>query len=137
MAAMREVVLGTGPGALEPGELDTMDLLSQQDAWRMGDLARALRVDPSTATRAVQRLTRAGLAERRSCHEDGRVAYVALTSAGRDRHRMAVEQRRAVLDRMFEHFDEDEAQQLAELMERLVAAFDEAVGHQLAPPAND
>lgn len=133
MSAMREVVLGTGPGALEPGELDTMDLLSQEESWRMGDLARALRVDPSTATRAVQRLTRAGLAERRSCSEDGRVAYVALTAQGRARHRIAVEQRRAVLERMFEHFDETEAEQLADLLERFVTAFDEAVGHQLHP----
>ena len=46
--------------------MDTLDLLVQQPAWRMSELAEALRVDPSTATRAVQRLVRAGLADRRS-----------------------------------------------------------------------
>ena len=64
MVALRDHLFGAGEDALEPGQVDTLDLLVQQPAWRMTDLADALRVDPSTATRAVQRLVRAGLAER-------------------------------------------------------------------------
>ena len=64
MSILRDHMFGAGKDALEPGQVDTLDLLVQQPAWRMSDLADALRVDPSTATRAVQRLERSGLAER-------------------------------------------------------------------------
>ena len=64
MTVLREQFLGTGEDALEPGQMDTLDVLLSRESWRMGDLADALRVDPSTATRAVERLTRINLAER-------------------------------------------------------------------------
>lgn len=50
----------------------------------MSELADALRVEPSTATRAVQRLVNAGLAERRPSNDDGRVVQVEITEAGRE-----------------------------------------------------
>ena len=66
MVAVRDYFFAADEDSLEPGQMDTLDLLAQQPAWRMSELAEALRVDPSTATRAVQRLVRAGLAERGS-----------------------------------------------------------------------
>ena len=56
MGTLREYLLGTGDEALEQGQMDSLDLLARQPSWRMSDLAEALRIDPSTATRAVQRL---------------------------------------------------------------------------------
>jgi DNA-binding MarR family transcriptional regulator len=56
MGVLRDHLFGAGPDALEPGQVDTLELLVGRDAWRMSELAEALRVDPSTATRAVQRL---------------------------------------------------------------------------------
>ena len=51
MSILRDHMFGAGKDAVEPGQVDTLDLLVQQPAWRMSDLADALRVDPSTATR--------------------------------------------------------------------------------------
>ena len=82
MAALRDSLFGTGADALEQGQMDTLDLLATQASWRMSDLAEALRVDPSTATRAMQRLVNVGLACRKPSDDDGRVVMAAITAAG-------------------------------------------------------
>ena len=64
-AGLRNCLYGTGEDAIEQGQMDSLDMLASQPSWRMSELAEALRVDPSTATRAIQRLEKAGLAERR------------------------------------------------------------------------
>jgi DNA-binding MarR family transcriptional regulator len=120
-------LLGTGADKLEPGEWDTLELLAQQPAWRMGDLAKGMRVDPSTATRAVQRLKHLGFAERHRCEQDGRVAFVRLTPAGLDRYRVGIRQRQAVMRHLLDGFQPGEAEQLGDLLQRLVDSLDEFV----------
>lgn len=127
MSVLKDYFFGTGDDALEPGQMDTLDLLAQQDDWRMGDLAAALRVDPSTATRAVQRLVRVGLAQRDACTEDGRVVKVRITEAGRARYEEAASRRGSVMEQLLTEFDDAEQEQLAALLERFVAALDRVV----------
>ena len=124
---MREHIFGTGDGALEPGQMDTLDLLVQQASWRMGDLAEKLRVDPSTATRAVQRLVNMGLAERLSGKDDGRVVQVAVTEDGRKRHTLVSARRMEMMKVIFENFTDDERTDLANLLEKLVTSIDSAL----------
>lgn len=122
-----DYLFGTGEDALEVGQMDTLDLLVQQPFWRMGDLADALRVDPSTATRAVQRLERFGLASRCSNPNDKRVVMVSATDDGRARHTEAAHRRQEVITHMLGVFDRDEFEQLASYLERFVGALDEFV----------
>ena len=129
MSALRDQLFGAGDDALEPGQWDTLDLLVQQPAWRMSDLADALRVDPSTATRAVQRLVKAGLAERATDAADGRVVMVSATATGHARHEAIARCRRQTLDCMLRAFDADERRALALLLERFVSALDEVATH--------
>jgi DNA-binding MarR family transcriptional regulator len=124
MVAVRDWFYGEGDDALEPGQVDTLDLLAQRDTWRMGDLADALRVDPSTATRAVHRLVKAGLAHRTACRDDGRVVMVAATTAGLQRHEAIVVRRREALAFMLGDFSPSEREDLADLLERFVGALD-------------
>jgi DNA-binding MarR family transcriptional regulator len=124
MAAVRDYFYGADEDALEQGQMDTLDLLVQRSGWRMSDLADALRVDPSTATRAVQRLVRAGLAERHPAAEDGRVVVVAATAAGRSRHDAVTKRRWHSLALMLSEFDPEERAQLADLLDRFVVALD-------------
>ncbi len=62
---------------------------------RLADLALALRVDRSTATRMCDRLIRRGLVSRRRLADDRRAVRISLTPAGRElvaqvsRHRRA------------------------------------------------
>jgi DNA-binding MarR family transcriptional regulator len=129
MSALRDRLFGAGADALEPGQVDTLELLAAHDAWRMSELADALRVDPSTATRAVQRLVKAGLAQRRSSRSDGRVVMVSVTEAGRDRLDRISEVRRVTMSLMLAAFTRGEREQFADLMERFVSALDCVVKH--------
>lgn len=64
---------------------------------RMSDLAAQTGLTPSGLTRAVDRLTEAGLVDRQSCPEDRRGAFAALTDAGKERMSEALELHRAQL----------------------------------------
>jgi DNA-binding MarR family transcriptional regulator len=123
-SAIRAYFYGTGDDALDPGQMDTLDALMTRRSWRMSELAEALRVDPSTATRAVQRLVKDDLAERRPSESDGRVVLVVPSRTGRRRHTTVAKRRVRAMRAMLAEFDADERVQLAELMSRFVAALD-------------
>jgi DNA-binding MarR family transcriptional regulator len=127
MGVLRDHLFGSGENALEPGQVDTLELLVARDAWRMSELAEALRVDPSTATRAVQRLVKAGMAERTTCVGDARVVMVSATAAGRNRQRAISDLRRATLTAMLESFDDEDRERFAAYLDRFVAALDDYV----------
>lgn len=124
MHSMRLRLYRDLPGGLELGQVDALDLLNAQGELRMSSLADALRVDRSTATRAVDRLVAAGLAERSSALADGRGVVVRVTAEGAALHAQLLERRRAFLLDVLEAFDEAEQAHLAELLERLVARAD-------------
>ena len=82
-AVLRSHLLGPDGPALEQAQLDGLEILaSEPDGWRMSDFADAMRVDPSTATRAVNRLQKLGLAERITDDVDGRVVFARATPTG-------------------------------------------------------
>jgi DNA-binding MarR family transcriptional regulator len=107
-----------------PGQVDTLDLLVEREFWRMGDLAEALRVDPSTATRAIQRLEKLELAERTTLASDGRVVTVAVTSAGRARHNIITERRLKVMIKILSDFAPEDQAKLAQLLTQFVTSVD-------------
>lgn len=124
---LRDWLLGSGDDALEQGQMDTLDLLARQSSWRMSDLAEALRIDPSTATRAVHRLVSAGLAVRCPHDDDGRVVMVEVTPAGLDRHAEVNARRGELMAHMLGAFDPHDRPVLAEMFDRFAAAVDEFV----------
>jgi DNA-binding MarR family transcriptional regulator len=130
MGALRDYLLGSGDEALEQGQMDSLDLLARQPSWRMSDLAEALRIDPSTATRAVQRLVISGLAVRSPNDGDGRVVMVEITDAGRSRHADVNARRGLLMTHMLAAFTPAERPVLADMLERFVAAVDEFVEDQ-------
>ena len=127
MGRLIEHFFGVGEDALEIGQMDTLALLVQQPEWRMGDLAEALRVDPSTATRAVQRLEKFGLAQRCTGTEDKRVVMVSASDSGRARHAEAAARREELLQHIMSAYEPIEFEQLATLMERFVSSLDSFV----------
>jgi DNA-binding MarR family transcriptional regulator len=93
----------------------------------MSDLADYLRIDPSTATRAVQRLIKDNLATKVHHDGDGRVVEVAATERGKQVHAIVAERRRAIILGIMERFSHNERTQLAEFLERFVVATDSVV----------
>jgi DNA-binding MarR family transcriptional regulator len=68
---------------LTPSKLRALDLLAEHGGMRVGELADGVGVDDTTATRLVDRLEDAGLAERRSNTDDRRATTVDLTPRGK------------------------------------------------------
>jgi len=127
MSRLREFLYGPGEESIDMGQIDTLDLLAQQASWRMSDLAEALRIDPSTATRAVQRLVDAGFADRHSSADDGRVVQVRITPAGQSRVDIVGRRRSELFTHLMAAYDPDELPVFAEMLERFVGAIDSFV----------
>jgi DNA-binding MarR family transcriptional regulator len=117
-------------GGLDHAAVDVVDFLSERPEWRMSDLAVALRVERSTMTRAIDRLERSGLAQRRTVlgAADGKSVRVRLTRGGKALHKTIAANREKLVMRMVDDFDFDEVKRLADLMTRLVAGYDRVVG---------
>ena len=70
---------------LHPGQEAVLKVLEETDGKTMSQLALALGVQPPTVTKMVTRLTNQGLVFRQVAENDGRLARVFLTEAGRAR----------------------------------------------------
>jgi DNA-binding MarR family transcriptional regulator len=120
---MRERLYGD---LLEPAQVDALDVVigTGDQGCRMAELAAALRVDRSTATRTIDRLVGAGVVTRRSATGDGRGVQVVATDAGLALYDQLSQRRRAMLFSVLDGFDGDDRRALADLLERLVAGID-------------
>lgn len=73
------------PGGLSPSQWSALVAVEDNESLRIGDLAGAEGVSPPTATRLVASLEEVGLLSRTTDPADRRIAYVALTGAGREK----------------------------------------------------
>ena len=127
-AALRSHLLGPDGPAIELAQLDALEILaSESGGWRMSEFADALRVDPSTATRSLDRLEALGLAERSVDDEDRRVVVARVTVLGRRTIERVTKMRAVGMHRLLEVFDPDERQRFAEMLERFVGSIDHLV----------
>ena len=125
---LRGLIFENEEFTIEPGQFDTLEQIVFHGTMRMGDLADAMHIDPSTATRAVQRLIKDGLAERVDHEGDGRVVVVGPTDLGRRVFESVVERRKQMVVRVMEQFDPEEWGVLADILER----FNQALGVAVA-----
>lgn len=110
---------------LDPGQADALDAVVTHGPCRMSDVAVVLRVDRSSATRAIDRLEAAGLVARRADPDDARGIVVAATPAGQALLARVRDRTTTVLAEVLDTFSTEDRHRLAGLMERLVAALDE------------
>jgi DNA-binding MarR family transcriptional regulator len=124
---------------LDHAQIDALDTLSEGGEMRMTELANALRVERSTATRAVDRLEALHFARRRSVHRRGmgRAVLVSLTEAGRETHRVVAARRQMLTDRIVSDFTESEVHLLADLFHRLIAGYDRVIAEAQEPTTPD
>jgi DNA-binding MarR family transcriptional regulator len=112
---------GSGPDALDPAQMDILDVITSRPRWRMSRLARALYLDPSTVTRSVDRLAEYGLVTRVPAADDGRGVQVRATPSGRALSKTVAQRRRVVMGKILHDLSKDECENLAEALETLVS----------------
>ena len=128
MLELRQMMYGgTREAPLDVAQGDALDAILELEPVRMGDLAAALRVDASTATRTVDRLAAAGLATRIECRDDKRGVAIKATAQGRRRQARMVATATDALEEILAVFEPDELRTLADLMTRLVQSLDTVV----------
>ena len=128
MLELRQMMYGDSKEApLDVAQGDALDAILELEPVRMGDLAAALRVDASTATRTVDRLAAAGLATRVECRDDKRGVAIKATPQGRRRQARMVTTATETLEEILAVFDPKERRLLGDLMERLVQSLDAVV----------
>lgn len=100
-------------------------LARESSPQRMSEIAVALGVAQSTATRFVDPLVDQGLVERRAAADDGRVKVVALTPRGRALAREVVESAHRCSEGILERIPADRQQQVVDALEIVVDAVSE------------
>ncbi|EME23213.1 MarR family winged helix-turn-helix transcriptional regulator [Rhodococcus triatomae] len=130
---LRDLVMSTARGlrrrwvdALQPWQLSPHEYRalhvvghSADDAPRLGDVAKALRIAPRSATEVVDRLQDRGLVERIPDAQDRRATCIRLTTDGRRTLHELQEAREADADDYFAALDDEDRAALRRILERL------------------
>lgn len=109
---------------LERATYVTLVRIADLGGGRLSDIAAALGVEISTASRHVKRLVDAGYVDATTDPDDGRARRYTPTAAGDDALARVRSARRAHLARALEDWDPDEVSRLAAGLDRLVDALE-------------
>lgn len=99
--------------------------LASKGPRRSGDLALALTVNPSTASRMIERLVRKSLVRRTHPPEDRRSVRIAITGQGRRLVSQVTGRRRAEIERILLQVPGASREPLAEALRTFAAAAGE------------
>ncbi len=126
---VQRIHLSTSDGEvnLERSAYGIMAKLADEGPQRLGALAAAFGLDPSTITRQVQALEELGLAERRNDPTDRRASILDLSAAGRTALEQTRTHRRARLQRALADWPEADLKDFA----RLLTGFNVSLDHLL------
>lgn len=92
---------------------------SEGGALPMGELSRQIALTSGGVTRLVDRMSAAGLVERKPCATDRRVQYAVVTDAGRAALAPALAHHEQALRTVFAGWTSDEIASLDTLLDRL------------------
>jgi DNA-binding MarR family transcriptional regulator len=88
----------SGEVELERSSYGILCLLDDEGPQRLGAIATAFQLDPSTVTRQVQTVVSLGLAEKATDEADRRATLLSLTSVGKESVKSARAHRRRMLE---------------------------------------
>jgi len=107
---------------------DTLDLallirLVKEGPMRASDLSEQLCADPSTVSRQVASLVKAGLIERKADPKDGRASILVPTEAGLDRIAQFVQLRGQIFAPIVAHWSAEDRAVFARLLTEFVSGL--------------
>jgi DNA-binding MarR family transcriptional regulator len=114
----------TGAMSLERSAYGILCQLADEGPQRLGSLATAFGLDPSTITRQVKALEDAGLAARTPDETDRRASILDLTDEGREVLSTTRTHRRSRLYDVLSDWSPEERTEFGRLLERFNAAVD-------------
>jgi DNA-binding MarR family transcriptional regulator len=123
--------------ALDPAQMDTLEVIASRPSWRMIELAQALYLDPSTVTRSIDRLVATGHVTRVASKDDGRGVRVRASRRGRDLCKDVAPRRLAVMREILSDMSLAECKELARLLDKHVkdiAAYADRLDSQKDSP---
>jgi DNA-binding MarR family transcriptional regulator len=106
----------SGEMELDRSAYGIMCRLADEGPQRLGSFASAFGLDPSTITRQVQALEKAGLATRTTDTADRRASILDLTEEGREVLERTREYRRQRLNEILEDWSEADREELGRLL---------------------
>ncbi len=117
------MVTGSGDVHLERSSYGILCQLADEGPQRLGALATAFGLDPSTITRQVQALESLGLAQRSTDPTDRRASILDLTDEGRNALERTRRRRRDRLRQALSDWEPSDREEFA----RLLTKFNESV----------
>jgi DNA-binding MarR family transcriptional regulator len=126
----RRRLLAATDGSVDLGSLRTLRVVERRAAAApsVGDVADALGVDPSTASRTVDRCVCAGLLARTPSDTDRRRTQLTLTDRGRETLDQVTTARRQLLAEVAGDWDVTDLDRLTALLRTLLDGFDRVEG---------
>lgn len=118
------VTTSTGEIELERSSYGILCLLADEGPQRLGSIATAFRLDPSTVTRQVQTVVNLGMAEKATDQADRRATVLSLTAYGAETVKQARNHRRHMLDEILKDWTIEERQGFARALGRFNATID-------------
>ena len=98
--------------------------LATEGPLRAGELAELIQSDPSTVSRQVASIVKAGLVKREADPDDGRASLLVLTEEGRRVYRQQLDVRSRHMATMLRDWSEQDCRQLTFLLARLTVDFE-------------
>lgn len=119
------VTTSSGEVELERSSYGILCLLDDEGPQRLGAIAHAFRLDPSTVTRQVQTVCHLGMAEKATDPIDRRATVLSLTEAGRDAVNATRGHRRRMLDAILKDWTDEERSGFAAALARFNGTIDD------------
>ncbi|MBD8869987.1 MarR family winged helix-turn-helix transcriptional regulator [Nocardioides donggukensis] len=127
------VQTSSGEVELERSAYGILCLIADEGPHRLGAIAAAFRLDPSTITRQVQAVVRLGLAAKTVDASDRRASLLSLTDEGRVAIGEARAHRRRMLDAILADWTLDERTAFMTALTRFNRTIDDWDAHDAVP----
>lgn len=113
-----------GAGDVTPQQAEALALIAERGAMSTTSLAMMLGIDPSTASRNLAGLERAGYVVRKRGTEDGRQTDVRLTPRGKRTAEAVITEWTFAYSTLLERLPRPERQRVADALELLARVLD-------------